>query len=429
MSNFTPTPQPTNPYLTTQGNNTTPAGSKKKPTAVNTPQTGMVVSDISPFQVTGVVPAIDAQASMRADVRAPGKVYDVAFNAADPQQFAAASSSFFDGLRKTNVYGAQAGFANDLEYLQAAVRSGGLSKGTSQVGDISLEDYSAIQKVFQTSYLRGYDWATTLQRDLTSPYFNGAGSGFTKNMTTAMHLLDATDAENRLSDAYFKAFGVYPTQKKIEAFRTKYNAEAKKQAAVTTTVSGKTSTKTTVANEGFTAEEQQQFLANYLKTNYKITGKEDSGYVAGVIQQLKNAYAENMIPADNDNNLIAFAADLIGTSDTAVQSQKIQAKMQSIRDIAAKQYTGVADLLAAGNNVAAVLDPIVKSVNSALGTSLDRNDARFKAVLNYNDGKTTRVMNAAEIDNFIEKQPEFQTSAAGYAKYANWGQALKGALS
>lgn len=429
MSNFTPTPQPTNPYLTTQGNNTTPAGSKKKPTAVNTPQTGMVVSDISPFQVTGVVPAIDAQASMRADVRAPGKVYDVAFNAADPQQFAAASSSFFDGLRKTNVYGAQAGFANDLEYLQAAVRSGGLSKGTSQVGDISLEDYSAIQKVFQTSYLRGYDWATTLQRDLTSPYFNGAGSGFTKNVTTAMHLLDATDAENRLSDAYFKAFGVYPTQKKIEAFRTKYNAEAKKQAAVTTTVSGKTSTKTTVANEGFTAEEQQQFLANYLKTNYKITGKEDSGYVAGVIQQLKNAYAENMIPADNDNNLIAFAADLIGTSDTAVQSQKIQAKMQSIRDIAAKQYTGVADLLAAGNNVAAVLDPIVKSVNSALGTSLDRNDARFKAVLNYNDGKTTRVMNAAEIDNFIEKQPEFQTSAAGYAKYANWGQALKGALS
>jgi hypothetical protein len=402
----------------------------QKPAATppsNQPQTNMTVTDISPYQVNPAVPVIDATNALRTTIRANGSVYDVAFNAADPQQFAASASTFFDGLRKTNVYGGPAGFSNDLEYLQAAVRKGGMSKGTSNVGDISLEDYSAIQKVFQTSYLRGYDWATTLQRDLNSPYANG-NSQFTKTVATSMHLLDATDAESRLSDAYFKAFGVYPTQQKIEAFRTKYNAEAKKQAAVTTTVNGQTTTSSVTNNEGFTADEQNQFLADFLKTNYKITGKEQSGYVANVVNALKNAYASNMIPEEDTASMINFAADLIGTSDTKVQDQKVADKLQSIRNIAAKQYMGLADTFAAGQDASTVVDPIIKTINSALGTNIDRNDSRIKQIVNYNDGKTTRVMNATELDNFIQKQPEFQTSPAGYSKYANLGQTITGAL-
>jgi hypothetical protein len=302
-----------------------------------------------------------------------------------------------------------------------------MSKGTSNVGDISLEDYSAIQKVFQTSYLRGYDWATTLQRDLNSPYANG-NSQFTKTVATSMHLLDATDAESRLSNAYFQAFGVYPTQQKIEAFRTKYNAEAKKQAAVTTTVNGQTTTSSVNSNEGFTADEQNQFLADFLKTNYKITGKEQSGYVVNVISALKNAYASNMIPEEDTASMIKFAADLIGTADTKVQDQKFATKLQSIRDVAAKQYMGLADTFASGQDAATVVDPIVKTINTTLGTNIDRNDPRIKQIVNYNDGKTTRVMNATELDNFIQKQPEYQTSPAGYSKYANLGQTITGAL-
>jgi hypothetical protein len=393
------------------------------------PQTNMAVQSPSPYAANTAIPAIDAANALRTTIRAGGSIYDTAFNAADPQQFAAASSAFFDNLRKTNVYGASQGFANDLEYLQAAVRSGGQSKGTSNVGDISLEDYSAIQKVFQTSYLRGYDWATTLQRDLNSPYRSGgAGGAFTKTVATAMNLLDATDAENRLSSAYFQAFGVYPTQKKIEAFRVKYNAEAKAQATVSTTVSGPSSTKTSNANEGFTAAEQTQFLADFLKSNYNITGKEKSGYVTNVIATLKNAYSSNMIPEENVDSMIKFAADLIGTADTKIQDQKLATKLQGIRDVAAKQYMGLADTFANGQDASAVVDPIIKTINTTLGTNINRNDARIKQIVNYNDGKTTRVMNATELDNFIQKQPEFQTSPAGYSKYANLGQIITGAL-
>ena len=433
MSSFYPTPS-TGTYLPTSApvGGSTSANPPKRTTASNKPQTGMVVTDISPYQVNAAVPVIDAQNSMKLAIRADGSIYDIAFNLSDPQQFAAAAGPKFDELRKTNIYGAAAGFANDLEYLQAAVRSAKgtayHSKGTSNVGDISLEDYSAIQKVFQTSYLRGYDWSSTLQLDLNSPYRSAAGGDFTKNVTTAMHLLDATDAESRLSDAYYKAFGTYPTQKKIEAFRTKYNAQAKKEAAVTTTISGQSTTKTTTQNEGFTAAEQQQFLANFLKDNYKITGKEQSGYVVNVIKAIKNAYASNMLPEEDMSSMLSFAADLVGTSDTNVQEQKIATKMQSIRNVAAKQYQGLADVFAAGQDASTVVDPIIKTINTTLGTNINRNDARIKQIVNYNDGKTTRVMNASELDNFIQKQPEFQTSTAGYNKYASIGQAIKDAL-
>lgn len=414
----------------------TARGNKNRPTAAinakptppsNQPQTNMAVMSPSPYAANTAIPTIDATNALRAQIRQDGSIYDIAFNQADPQQFAALAGTYFDSLRKTNVYGQSAGFANDLEYLQSAVRAGKLSKGTSNIGEISLEDYAAIQKVFQTSYLRGYDWNTTLVSDLNSPYRKGTGD-FTKSVAVSMRLLDATDAESRLSDAYFKAFGVYPTQKKIEAFRAKYNAEAKKQASRTSTVAGETSRTDITGNEGFTAAEQQQFLADFLKTNYKITGKEQSGYVTNVLATLKNAYAANMIPEEDVNSMIGFAADLIGTSDPDVQQQKIATKLQSIRNVAAKQYTGLADIFAQGQDAASVVDPIVKTINSTLGTNIDRNDARIRQIVNYNDGKTTRVMNAAELDSFIQKQPEFQTSPAGYNKYASWGQAIKDAL-
>lgn len=397
----------------------------------------------SPSQVSSYAPGMssptkttDAAAQMAATVRQGGTVYDIAFNMADPAQFAMAAAKKFDELRLTKQYAAGTNFANDLEYLQAAVRSSGLSKGTSQVGDISLEDYAAIQKVMQTSYIRGTDWGTTLERDLTSPYRNASGSSFSKEIATSMSLLDSTDAADTLSKAYYKAFGFYPSTKQVEKFKNQFNAEAKRQKTQTVTSGGTTSVgtgtstsrNTVTKNQGFTQSEQDQFLAQFLKDNYKITGKEQSGYVKNVITAIKNAYDANLLPAEDDSSIIAFAADLVGTSDSNIANQKVDAKLQAIRNVAAKQYAGIADTLAAGQDASTVVDPIVKQFNSTLGTNITRNDSRIKQILNHNDGKTTRMMNASEIDSFIQQQPEFQTSSAGYAKYAAMGNALKDAL-
>lgn len=384
---------------------------------------------VVPYQSGLSAPVMSDADALKATIRQNGSIYDIAFNTADPQQFAAKASKYFDGLASTKSYTTDPGLS-DLQYLQAVVRKMGLSKGQSNLGDMSLEDYKAIQGVLQTSYLRGYDWNTVLQNDYNSPYRTGE-STFSKDVSTALRLIDKTDAQNILTKAYFEAYGKYPSSKQIEKFATKYNAEAKVQAQVTTTTKvGKDSTKSTsvAANQGFTQEEQDQFLANFLKDNYKITGEEQSGYVKNIISTVKSAYANNLLPEEEMDQIINFAAGLVGTADDKMANQKLDAKLQSIRNVAAKLNPGIADLLANGQDVSSVVDPIVKNINTTLGTNFTKDDAKIKKIINYNDGKTTRVMNASEINTFIEQLPEFQTSSVGRAKYLSIAEAVRNGL-
>ena len=362
-------------------------------------------------------------------VQAPGTMYDVAFNLADPKDFAALMASEFTKMKTSSIYSQGTGFKNDLEMLQATVRSAKgtsfQSKGTSMLGDMSLEDYNAIQKLFQTSYLMGTDWLDAADRSINSPY--ARQGSFSTSVQVALRTLDPTDAESILNKAYYEAFGSYPTQSNLEKFRTQYNAEAKRQATKTTTTGSDGSSKVTTTG-GFSQEEQDQFIADFLQKNYKISGKEQTGYVKNLITTLKNTYEANLLPSDNADDMFKFAAQVVGTGDAEIQKQMVEGKLQAIRNVAAKLNPGVADMLANGEDVASYLTPVVKQFNTTFGTNLTMADPRFKKIINYNDGKTTRAMNAAEIDNFMQEQPEYQTSSTAINKYAGWGQALKDAL-
>ncbi len=362
-------------------------------------------------------------------VRAKGEMYDVAFNLSDPKDFAALMGTQFDSMKTSSIYSKGTGFKNDLEMLQATVRSAKgtafESKGTSMLGDISLEDYNAIQKLFQTSYLMGTDWLDAADRSINSPYLR-SGS-FSKSVQVALRTLDPTDAESILNKAYYEAFGSYPTQKNLEKFRTDFNKEATRQATKTTTT-GTDGKSKVVTTGGFTEAEQDEFIADFMQKNFKITGKEQTGYVKNLINTISKTYEANLLPPDDMQGIIEFAAQVVGTGDTNIQKQMVEGKLQSIRNIAAKFNPGVADVLSNGEDVISYLTPVVKKVNETLGTNLTASDERFKKVINYNDGKTTRVMNSAEIENFVKEQPEYQTSSTAINKYTGWGQAIKDAL-
>jgi hypothetical protein len=128
------------------------------------------------------------------------------------------------------------------------------------------------------------------------------------------------------------------------------------------------------------------------------------------------------------HELTAFAADAIGTGDDATYQQKINAKIQGIRLSAGKFFPGANDLLTAGTDIAALADPMAKSFNSVLGTNVLSSDNRIKAMLNYFDGKTNRIMTAKEQQDYIESQPEFQTSDTGRQKYADLANAMERGL-
>ena len=367
-------------------------------------------------------------------IRKKGGLYENAYSINDPVNFAVTVAKEFDILKKSSTFRKN---MTDFEYMQALVRQSGMSKGTGPLGMSDPADLKAFQTVLQQSYLDGITWDTWLARKMQDSYAGATqGPVYSKDISTALKLIDRTDAESILSDTYYKAFNVYPTTALIEKFKTSYNAEAQRQLASTTTKgvrttgTGSSTSKTNQveSGQGFTQAEQESYIAGFLKDNYKITGKEQGGQVKAIIDEVKKVYADNLLPEPPINEIISFAADVIGTANADVYKQKVDTKLQSVRLTAAKMYPGMADQLSAGVDLKTYADPVVQMFNTNLGTNITKNDPRIAKVLNYNDGKTVRPMNATELQNFIETQPEFQTSPAGRTKYMAIGQAFKDGL-
>ena len=358
-------------------------------------------------------------------------VYYKAF-ANDAQVFALTAQGFFNGMR--NLPSSVPGY-NQLQYLQASVRKLGLSKGQTPIGQLDSSDYDAISKVFKEGYQNKMDWEAILEGYAQSPYLKLSTSGFSKQIATALKTVDKGDAKSILNKAFFENFNAYPNSKQVNDFMNKWNAEAKKQMAKTTTTNkaGATegvSTSTSVTEGmGFTQEEQDQFLAQYLKDNYKITGKEAGGQVKTILNGLTRVYEDNLMTPPPMEEQIEFASSLIGMGDDALRQQAFETKLQSVRMAASKLYPGMTDALTGGTDLKTIADPIRNNLNSTLGINiLDNNDDRIKYMMNYYDGKTTRVMNATEQKKYIESLPEFATSDAGRAKYANIATILEDRL-
>jgi len=377
-------------------------------------------------------PATGTSDAIKKRVREDTSVYFKAWSQ-DPQAFVISAATFFDDLRKARTIRPD---MSDFDVLQAKVRVAGLSKGTSPLGQLDMADVTAIASVFKEGYINGMEWTTTLDNKIQSPYAKVGGATFSKEISTALKRIDKTDATQRLNDAYFKTFGTYPTGEQIEKFKNKYNAEAQLQLATTTRTrsandtgtSSSAKTKEEISGEGFTQAEYETFLGKFLADNYKITGKEESGLVKDTITNLKRVYKDNMLPEPPINELAQIATDIVRTGDTGIQEQKMTAKITAIRGIAAKLYPGLKDSFDAGTDLVTTLNPIVQSANNYLGTNFDKSNPIFSQVLNYNDGKTIRVMNASEMKSFFESLPEFNTSDAGRAKGTSIANALRDGL-
>lgn len=374
----------------------------------------MTVYQSGPATGTQQTPEQKAAALIRED----NSVYFQAWSQ-QTENFAVSASKFFDSLKLQSTQ--QAGMS-DFAYFQAMVRKLGMSKSTGVLGLTDMQDIAAMKDVLKSSYIDGVDWVATVNMQAQSPYASSsAGPKFSKEVSTALTLIDKTDAESILSKAYYGAFGVMPNNKQIENFKSRYNSEAQRQLAETTSTRATSGTDTSTAatsksvtqGMGFTQQEQQDFIAKFLKNNYKITGEEQSGRAAQIIDDLQRVYQDNLLPEPPLEELTAFAANVIGTGDPEMYKQKIDAKLQSVRMVAAKMHPGAADILGAGTDIKTIAAPISQAINSYLGTNIAYNDPRIKELVNYNDGTGIRTANSIDIEKWARKQPEFATSAYG----------------
>jgi hypothetical protein len=213
---------------------------------------------------------------------------------------------------------------NMFDHWQTLARATGFSKAKTPIGIIGAGDDSAMATIIglaaannadPISYLEtlkayGVGGKTIKQPDTTTKY--------NKQISTALQLKDETEARLEFGNAYFTAFGVAATADLDKKFVNQWNATIKAQAATSTTSTVTSYAKvydkkskpvidpvtkkqkidkfgnpeyskqlknadgvlqyqainkvsTSTSGEGFNAEEQQQFLADFLVKNFPET--------------------------------------------------------------------------------------------------------------------------------------------------------------
>lgn len=321
------------------------------------------------------------------------------------------------------------GYANKLDYIQALLRGSGASKDTSPRGIIGNDDAKAMQQVSRIAIQNNVPFLETLKELYANKNLNNTVK-FSKNIATSIKLLDLTDAKSQLSNAYYQAFGAYPSQVQIENFQKAYNKEAEKQKAKTTTSmttrGDVTSSLTKTLGEGFTEQEQQQFLANYLVKNFDVATSENlGGQAKGLYDQIVGVHRNNLLAEPDLPAVANVIKDVLRSSDDTVATQKLNDYFAKQRRVAATQYLGVQNQLLAGDDVMTFISPLQEVLRKSFGRTIANNDKLIVSALNYKDDKGNyRPMNEIELNNLIMNDPRYATSPMAISEAASIGDRL-----
>ena len=401
-----------------------------------------------------------AQQSISAIVRAQGGLYENAFSISDPFAFAAKAAEKLDLLKKSSTL--RPGMT-DFEYMQALLRSSGKSKGTGPLGSTDNKDISAFKTVLQNAYLDGVTWDMWLTNDIKygakpegpkKPSYNPI---YSKDISTALKLIDSTDAENILSDAYFKTFSQYPTANLISGFKTAYSKEAKIQKATVTSDStvtyapvlnskGKatfnkdgtpkmkatTKSSQSTSGQGFTEDEQKDFLAQYIVDN-SPEGAFDAATIGGAAKtyydMLSQSHSLNYEDAPNVQTLAPVIKSLLSATDEGVSNEIIKKYQTDVRTRVGTKFMGVSEYVKTGGDAKTIIDPLLKSLSANLEADINQNDKLAIKLLNFQgaDGKF-RLPNQYEIDQAIKSDSRYGATSTAKNEAVNLFQSLKGVL-
>jgi len=213
----------------------------------------------------------------------------------------------------------------------------------------------------------------------------------------------------------------------------KFNEQAKKEAATvttagTTTTTGKGTTgksTTTTSGRGFTAEEQNNFLARQLmKMGVPIT-EEVGGAAKVLLDEIRNVYKDNNLPEPEFESMASIVKKIIGTGDTEVSKQKLTEATQKVRNMAAKLNPGVADLLAEGENLSDIAKPYISIAERMTGKKYTANDKVIKQMLNYKDEKGNfRTATDLESLEIMRGSNDWDNSPDAYSTFSSIGDTL-----
>lgn len=339
-----------------------------------------------------------------------------------------------------------------------------------------------------SSAAAGYTGGKTVKQPDTTPQFN-------RQVQKALQLKDWGDAKNALYDSYYAAFGVPPTDDLVSKLETSWNAEMKAQTAATVT-QGKTTYKpifdtskpvydktkpvltkagkpkkdakgniiyqqkvdkdgnpvfqqktnkagqlqyesiytatTTTAAEGFTAAEQEQFLADFLKSNFPkgdFSPEKIGGAAKAIFDDLMNVHKNNYSELPSFDKISPVMLSIIGSADENVAAEILRKYKDDIRKSAGTKYMSLQEELAAGKDAKPIVTDLLTRVGNALETTVYEDDPLMKTILNYKDEKGNfRLPNELELFNLVDNDPRTAYTSRKKNESVDMFQTLKGRL-
>jgi len=314
---------------------------------------------------------------------------------------------------------------------------------------------------------------------------------FAASVSKALQYKDLGDATRALTDSFMLAYTTAPTEDLIEDFKKKWNAEMKAQTPSTTsesvtkfepvyntkkpiydkkkpvlTKSGKpkkdakgniiyqqkldkdgkpmfeqlknkdgilqykaiTTTKEEVAGEGFTAEEQQAFMASYIAANFP-QGNWDTETVGGAAKNIYDAIVEvnrnNYEKPPSFQEMAPLITQIIGTGNSEVASGILQKYVDGTRSKTAKRFMSLADDINAGNDAKPIIDRYTDIVSTTLESSVGVDDQLMLSILNFKDDKGNyRLPNDYELSTMLMNDPRRARTSAAKNEAVNLAQSL-----
>jgi hypothetical protein len=379
-----------------------------------------------------------------------------------------------------NTPSSKPGFKNQFDYISSLLVKSGLVKN-------SLGFAGAMDKVVAASVGMNVDPFTFLENYNKS--LSGGGGAvvkqpdtttrYAKQIQTAMQFKDLGDARQYYNDAYFTAFGQNPSADLDKKFQDAWNKQVRDQDKPTTTktvtefapiydkkskavIDPKTKKQkvdkfgnlvfskialdqsgqkrytsvvtgtTTSAGEGFTPEEQKQFLADFLVANNPNTewSVDDLGGSAkSLYDTIASFHKANYSKVPDLPSLSTLINNVLSSTDEKVATEYITQYQNTVRKQTANKFMSLSEEIKAGEDADKYVKPLLEVFTTALEKNFTQDDPFVIQALNFKDDKGTyRMPNALELNQMIMNHPDYGKTAKAVNEAVDLTQNLRSKL-
>jgi len=380
--------------------------------------------------------------------------------------------------RALNATAGPAGFKNQFDYISSLLVKTGLTKN-------SLGFASALDKVVAASvgtntdpftFLETYNKSLAGAKAVKQP---DTTTRYAKQIQTALQFKDLGDARQYYNDAYFTAWGKNPSAELDKKFQDAWNKQVQEQDKPTTTktvtefapiydkkskpvIDPKTKKQkvdkfgnpvyskiavdqsgqkrytsvvtgtTTSAAEGFTPEEQKQFLADFLVANNPNTtwSVDDLGGSAkSLYDTIASFHKANYTKVPDLATLSPLINNVLSSTDEKVATEYITQYQNTIRKQTANKYMSIAEYVNAGEDADKYVKPLIEVFSTALEKQFSENDPFVLQALNFKDDKGVyRMPNALELNQMVMNHPDYGKTAKAVNEAVDLTQNLRSKL-